>query len=505
MLDCYLQIMADLQGTASVGDADAAVPTTSPLGGPPSHCDGSGIAASGSSGSPEDCIAEGTLDDERDTPPVLASSAPEPQTLPPSTPLAGGAQQHPMQAAWDASQAAALPVLASPGMPLVACQQEVVSVNPALQHQQQHWHHSFGAGGASDQMLAIISAAATAATTAAASAMQHVWLPPGDVSRLQQQQQYNSACQQQQWRLGGFGAPSEEPPRRTSSPEPVPHALHARLVAHYPQPRPQQRWEGADVEAGPRIVRLADPKVVSRMVSSPHAAPMPTFQDFRQASTAAATAGAATPRPGHWHWQVDNADDSAAQQGQLQQDEGRAQKATFPPPAATPELLPAETTRSTAGTPTRSFEASLQTGHRTVAIPAVPAAAAIGRAPNGAGVPASHGIVAPRIHMPSSPPRQHQPFSVAANLMPPSAPSPAPPAIPPAMMARQPLPQELKASVSHVLEVLQNPDTTRGQRAAAYPPVMEDLERAAAERWAAVCVCCLLGSVILYNTKVLSR
>ena len=42
---------------------------------------------------------------------------------------------------------------------------------------------------------------------------------------------------------------------------------------------------------------------------------------------------------------------------------------------------------------------------------------------------------------------------------------------------------------SQALAVIQNPDITRGQPSAAYPPLMDDLERKAAER-------CVLWGVV---------
>ena len=524
----------------------------------------------------------------------------------------------PMQAAWDASHSAASFLLAAhhtagapaghhtagpPGkMSVMNNQHDRAGVEVA---DQSAWERREGEGAAnvpfpvggngggaaggsipSDQMLAIISAAATAATTAAASAMQLAWSHHRLHPQAEEEERLDLLA----------GAPAAA------------HGYddwqqHQKLVTVYPSERsrpihrePQGRgtsgggWGedgGGGNGGGPRVVKLGNPRVMSRRpvtVASPHAVRMPAFRDVPRwlaapEAGADAEAEATTAVMGR---EGGRATELAVAEGRHAESPcnhdvllpvGRAAEGGTDDASGSNQAAGSNQVLSGAGVsgstalfsdlmarPSPSMnriaafaageagQASLARGPMAVPGPlpsphpsglaptmgvsmggggATPTrsrgAAGFTAGPKAAPAPAAplgNGIPAPRVRL-RSPPRApaadlasgtflqpHGDHDPARNLLPP-APVPPPPA------PRQPLPLELKASVNQVeawtysrlltaatcdlnirlinsstsmlslpqaLEVIQNPDSTRGQRSAAYPPLMEDLERSVAER-----------------------
>ena len=350
-----------------------------------------------------------------------------------------------------------------------------------------------GSAGSTEQMLAIISAAATAATTAAASAMHHhasmMGRYGGAVAGVHGGQHWLSYAPRGDDPLLGRPIPR---PAAEHLGMPVPHS---RLVAVYPhQHQPRQAAE-REQEGGLRVIKLGNPRVVSkRTVASPHAELLPEFRDIvgrpgRDSDAAEPEAEAAARQiqaPSNRHDEGIGPGGSASSEDPVRTEEEGGPRRDYSgnlgyqrPTQGSPKppfLPPGAATKS--GTPTKSSS-------RAVSPPPVTRHAAVAQ---------GNGIIAPRVRMQSPPPRHRpsrpqQPDAEASSSprpMPALTPAdvaaaPGPPVGPPPP-PRQSLPQELKDSVSHALEVIQNPDSTRGHKAAAYPSVLEDIESAAAER-----------------------
>lgn len=123
-----------------------------------------------------------------------------------------------------------------------------------------------------DQFMAIISAAAAAATTAASAAFQNAWQPDARLNQQAGQATGASASHGQQ-----------QEPRRSPSPEPKPHQLHARLTPPQAGHPSSRVWQGAPLHGGSagadpgfRVVSLANPRVSAR---PPLASPSPLTGD----------------------------------------------------------------------------------------------------------------------------------------------------------------------------------------------------------------------------------
>lgn len=123
-----------------------------------------------------------------------------------------------------------------------------------------------------DQFMAIISAAAAAATTAASAAFQNAWQP--DARHNQQAGQTTGAS---------TSNGQQVEPRRSASPEPKPHQLHARLTPPQAGHSSSRVWQGAPLhgcnagaDPGFRVVSLANPRVSAR---PPLASPSPLTGD----------------------------------------------------------------------------------------------------------------------------------------------------------------------------------------------------------------------------------